>query len=169
MSNGTPLRACLADSSFITIAIDPIWELACSAQPEGGTPTFMSPELLVPEAFSKTDATAMPQADIYAFGLVIYQVCKQDCRFLSFSRILSPGPYGRSSIPWYSAIGVGISRTPWGTPGQTKERLGHRVFRFAVEFHPTLLGSRDETATKGWGGCCATSGSSGQLGRAHAT
>jgi len=29
--------------------------------------------------------------------------------------------------------------TPWGTPGQTRECLGNRVFRLTVGFHRTLL------------------------------
>jgi len=36
---------------------------------------FMSPELLIPEEFGIEDALPTPQADIYAFGLVIFQVC----------------------------------------------------------------------------------------------
>ena len=66
----------------MTIAIDPIQKLSCSAHAEGGTITFMSPELLVPEEFGKKDAASTPQADIYAFGLVIYQVCEQACGYL---------------------------------------------------------------------------------------
>jgi len=34
----------------------------------------MSPELLIPEEFDREDALPTPQADIYAFGLVIFQV-----------------------------------------------------------------------------------------------
>ena len=78
----------------MTIILDPVQKLSCSAQAEGGTMTFMSPKLLVPEEFGKKDASPTPQADVYAFGLVIYQVCEQDCSYLSVLRILSPGPYG---------------------------------------------------------------------------
>jgi len=55
---------------------DPVQKLSCSARLEGGTWQFMSPELLVPEEFGKEDALPTPQADIYAFGLVIFQVCE---------------------------------------------------------------------------------------------
>ena len=40
----------------------------------GHAATFMSPELLTPEEFGKEDAVPTPQSDVYAFGLVIFQV-----------------------------------------------------------------------------------------------
>jgi len=36
--------------------------------------TFMSPELLIPEEFGIKGVVPTTQADIYAFGLVIFQV-----------------------------------------------------------------------------------------------
>ena len=58
----------------------------------------MSPELLVPEEFGRKGAEPTPQADIYAFGLVIFQVREQDRGYRPFmdifSCILSPGSYG---------------------------------------------------------------------------
>ena len=74
MSNDIPPRACLADFGFTTTVLDPIQPMACSAQLEGGTMRFMSPELLVPQEFGKKSAVPTPQADIYAFGLVTFQV-----------------------------------------------------------------------------------------------
>lgn len=59
----------------MTIILDPAYKLSCSAQAEGGTMTFMPPELLIPDRFGKEYAPPTPQADVYAFGLVIYQVC----------------------------------------------------------------------------------------------
>ena len=47
-------------------------------QVEGSTKPFMSPELLAPGRFNMKEAKPSPQADIYAFGMVIFQVCKQD-------------------------------------------------------------------------------------------
>jgi len=76
VSNGFPPRACLADFDFITAILDPNQALSCSAQREGGTMQFMSPELLVPEGFGRGGRVPTPQADIYAFGLVIFQVRK---------------------------------------------------------------------------------------------
>jgi len=55
---------------------------------------FMAPELLVPEKYGKEDSIPTPQADIYAFGLVIFQVCEQYHGYLSFSYVLSLGPHG---------------------------------------------------------------------------
>jgi len=78
----------------MTTITDTLQKSSCSAQAEGGTMVFMSPELLIPEEFGKTDALSTPQADVYAFGLVIYQVCERDRMYRSFLRMLSPGSYG---------------------------------------------------------------------------
>ena len=75
MSNDTPPRACLADFGFMTMVLDPNKPMSCSMQLEGGTITFMSPELLVPSMFGIKNPIPTPEADIYAFGLVILQVC----------------------------------------------------------------------------------------------
>ncbi|KAF9641863.1 kinase-like protein, partial [Thelephora ganbajun] len=81
MSNGTPPRACLADFGFMTMVLDPNQPMSCSAQLEGGTVTFMSPELLMPSHFGIKDSVPTPQADVYAFGLVIYQVLTGELPF----------------------------------------------------------------------------------------
>ena len=79
MSNDTPPRACLADFGFTTTVPDPVNPMSCSTQLEGGTRVFMSPELLVPSKFGLKDTIPTPQADIYAFGIVIFQVCGWNC------------------------------------------------------------------------------------------
>lgn len=68
VSNDNPPRACLGHSGFATMILDP------DAQLEGGTMMFMPPELLAP---SRYGPVATPEADTYAFGLVIFQVRKQ--------------------------------------------------------------------------------------------
>ena len=77
MSDDVPPRACLADFGFMSVVPDPVQPIAHSAQLEGGSMTFMSPELLVPEEFGKKNAVPTPQSDVYAFGLVIFQVSEQ--------------------------------------------------------------------------------------------
>jgi len=139
MSNDAPPRACLADFGFMSVVPDPSRK-SRSVRLEGGAMTFMSPELLIPEEFGRKCADPTPQSDIYAFGLVIFQVCRQDYRYLPYSCTLSPGPHRRNPVWRYSAIGAGIPRTSWGAPGETRERFSHRVFRFVVGFHSTLLG-----------------------------
>jgi len=74
VSNDAPPRACLAGFGFMTPVADPDQQMARSAQLEGGMMTFMSPELLIPDLFGKEGAAPTPQSDIYAFGMVIYQV-----------------------------------------------------------------------------------------------
>ena len=77
ISNDTPPRACLADFGFITTILFPDQKLSESAQMEGGTMAFTAPELLVPHKFGKKEAMPTTQADIYSFGLVIFQVLEQ--------------------------------------------------------------------------------------------
>ena len=66
----------------MNMVLDPDQPVAYSAQLEGGTTTFMSPELLAPQRFGMTVSTPTPEADIYAFGLVIFQVRERDRRYL---------------------------------------------------------------------------------------
>ena len=74
ISNDSPPRACLADFGFMTMTLEfhrePIaWMGLDPAM------MFMSPELLVPSKFGFTESIPTPEADIYAFGMVIHQVC----------------------------------------------------------------------------------------------
>jgi len=85
MSNDTPPRACLADFGFMTVVLDPKQPMSCSAQLEGGTMTFMAPELMVPSKFGFKDSMPTSEADVYAFGLLLFQVCKQDREYLPFT------------------------------------------------------------------------------------
>ena len=100
MSNDDPPRACLADFSLVTTILNPDQKLSCSEQLTGGTTKFKSPELLVPGAFGRGDATPTPQSDIYAFGLVIFQVRRQDLvsMYWLFLCVLSSDPQGRIPI-----------------------------------------------------------------------
>jgi len=87
MSNDSPPRACLADFGFMTMVLDPNQPMSPSMQLEGGTVMFMAPELLVPWEFGFTESIPTPEADIYAFGLVIYQVCNHDRGYPPFAYI----------------------------------------------------------------------------------
>ena len=64
----------------MTMVLDPGNPMSCSAQLEGGTKMFMSPEFLVPSKFGFKDSIPTPQSDIYAFGMVIFQVCRENHR-----------------------------------------------------------------------------------------
>lgn len=91
MSNDTPPRACLADFGFMSMVLDPDHPMSCSAHLEGGTLMFMSPELLRPQEFGMKHSIPTIQSDIYAFGLVMFQVCETDRRIrwlLALSRSL---------------------------------------------------------------------------------
>ncbi|KAF9789265.1 kinase-like domain-containing protein [Thelephora terrestris] len=81
MSNDTPPCACLADFGFMTMVLDPSQPMSCSVQLEGGTTMFMPPELLVPSRFGIKNPIPTPEADVYAFGLVIFQVLTGEMPF----------------------------------------------------------------------------------------
>ena len=87
MSNDNPPRACLTDFGFMTIAFDFCQPMAPHMEPGGSTAMFMSPELLVPSKFGLTKSVPTPEADIYAFGLVIHQVCNHDRGYPPFTQI----------------------------------------------------------------------------------
>ena len=107
MSNDMPPRACLADFGFMTMVLSPGQPMSCSEQLEGGTLVFMSPELWMPSKFGAENSVPTPEADVYAFGMVIFQVCERDLRYRQ-GFILHLGPYGRNPIPRCLANGVRI-------------------------------------------------------------
>jgi serine/threonine protein kinase len=106
MSNDEPPRACLADFGFMAMVFDPEHPMSCSTQLEGGTLMFMSPELLVPQEFGMDKSIPTPQSDVYAFGLVIFQVCGIDHggehrRFVDIVQVLT----GEIPFPGHGAVG----------------------------------------------------------------
>jgi len=48
----------------------------------GGTTPFMAPELLSPGMFNKTSCRVSKEADAYAFGMVVLQVCLYHLTYL---------------------------------------------------------------------------------------
>jgi len=73
--NTNPVSACLADFGFMTIVYDPSLEMETSkSRAGGGTTPFMAPELLIPSRFGLDKCIHTKEADIYAMGMVIYQV-----------------------------------------------------------------------------------------------
>ena len=67
-----PVRACLADFGLSTLAPSPLGET--STITTGGTYRYMSPELLDPGDIEGKSARPTQPADIYALGMVIYEV-----------------------------------------------------------------------------------------------
>ena len=88
MNNERPPHACLASFGLMRMVLDPDQPTPYDVRPEGGTVRFMSPELLMPERFGFAESVPTPEADVYAFGLVIYQVCGQDRSYLPFTYIV---------------------------------------------------------------------------------
>ena len=82
MTNDTPPKACLADFGFTTMVLDPQNPMSSSATLEGGTMTFMAPEMLAPSRFGLKSSTPTQEGDIYAFALVVLQVFELSCGHL---------------------------------------------------------------------------------------
>lgn len=76
----TPPRARLADFGLSTLI--PNAQEAGTTVTSGGTPMFMAPELLCPATFNRTSSRPTQPADIYAFGMVIYEVLAGSQPFL---------------------------------------------------------------------------------------
>lgn len=74
MTNDIPPKSCLADFGFMTTVLNPQNPTSLRLTLEGGTITFMAPELLVPSRFGLKDSAPTQEGDIYAFALVILQV-----------------------------------------------------------------------------------------------
>ena len=72
ITNETPGRACLADFGLSTLTPSALGEK--STITAGGTPLYMAPELLNPDKYGEKNSRPTKPADIYAFGMVIYEV-----------------------------------------------------------------------------------------------
>ena len=93
ITNDTPPKACLADFGFTTMVLDPQNPMSSIFTLEGGTLTFMAPELLAPTRYGLKNAVPTKEGDIYAFGLVILQVavsCRRNLAvFLTICQVLT--------------------------------------------------------------------------------
>ena len=67
-----PTQACLADFGLSTLTPSAPGEM--STITAGGTPLYMAPELLNPDKYGEKNSRPTKPADIYAFGMVIYEV-----------------------------------------------------------------------------------------------
>ena len=116
----------------MTMVLDPNKPMSSSAQLEGGTMAFMSPELLIPSLFNVKKAVPTTESDIYAFGLVIFQVCANHrvCLTLAYAVQVLTGeipfrgirtsdlgflvPRGRRPDKPTNASAIGFSDPLWG-------------------------------------------------------
>lgn len=110
---------------------------------------FMSPELLRPVSETGNQVSAM-EADIYAFGLAILQVCEEHYYCLLSIDLRYSGSYRETPVPYSSDTGVGILRHKWVPSRKTSRRFGHRLFGTTVGLDPTLLEPRDALATRSY-------------------
>ena len=73
----------------------------------GGTPRWMSPELLDPERFGASDDRPTKQSDCYAFGMVVYEVrivvtvpTLKKARLTHDQVLCGKPPYWEITNPW---------------------------------------------------------------------
>ena len=74
-------HACIADFGLLTIAPDQSNFISSISHSEGGTTQWMSPELLDPEKFGLDDSRPTKKSDIYALGMVVYEVLSGQAPF----------------------------------------------------------------------------------------
>ncbi|KAF9646448.1 kinase-like protein [Thelephora ganbajun] len=75
IANGTPHRACLSDFGFSTPAPTPSFVMTSKEMNlSGGTTPYMAPELIYPGKYGLDRSRVSREADIYAFGMVVYEV-----------------------------------------------------------------------------------------------
>ena len=123
------------------MVLDPQNPMSCSVKLEGGTITFMAPELLAPSKFELKSAVPTREADIYAFGLVILQVIAHFRRLLVFLDI-SLGPNGRVPVPEHQATGTLAPRHSRCPARSTRKCGEYRDLRLLVGTHEEVLESR---------------------------
>jgi len=63
----------LADFGLLTIISDPTNHLSSSTDAHGGTPRWMSPELIYPQEYGLEKSQPTKHSDCYALGMVIFE------------------------------------------------------------------------------------------------
>lgn len=70
-------RAVIADFGLVAIvSTSSVVTLATSVLAVGGSERWMAPELLYPEKYGLSHSIPSKESDIYAFGMLIYEVCR---------------------------------------------------------------------------------------------
>ena len=79
MANDALPMACLVDFGFTSVVLDPPDPMSSNLTLEGGTLTFMAPELLAPPKLGLKGSVPTQQGDITPFGLAMLQVFLSCC------------------------------------------------------------------------------------------
>ena len=115
ISDSPPPHAMLADFGSA-------WPLATPAEmpdegelEERGTPSFMAPELLLPTKFGLEKTRPSKEADVYAFGMTMYQVLtgKRPFRPMRNAGIVRAVILGERPAKPENAEEVGMTDTLW--------------------------------------------------------
>ena len=147
VTNDTPPTACLSDFGFTTVALGSRNPMSSSVTLEGGTPTFMAPELLVPPKFGLNNAVPTQEGDVYAFGLVILQVSMLYYPHPPVFPDVSSGLDRRATTSRYQRHGTRVSHLVWRSTGEACKCGGYRYLRVPVGTHPKVLGWRQNAKT----------------------
>jgi serine/threonine protein kinase len=142
-----PPTTCLADFGLTTMVFDPQLSMSSSQTVQGGTLTFMAPELLAPSHYNLTSSTPTQEADIYAFGLVILQVIALHYLNLLVFLSVQLGPDREVAISSLQAPGTCVPRFARLPPRTPYECKGYRDFGFLVGAYSEVLGRRGGTET----------------------
>lgn len=110
-----PPRACLADFGLSTFIPNTPWGRSTSTA--GGTPLYMAPELLAPGTFGLAASRPTQPADIYALGMVVYEVLTgfdpfYDLNLGPFEIVLRVSAGKRPTKPG-NAEGIGFGSGTW--------------------------------------------------------
>ena len=101
--------------------------------------------------FGFTGLIPTVEADVYAFGLVIYQVCDHDRDHSLFTYIFQVLT-GRLPFPGLGMAEIAMNVVLGARPIKPENALQPSGFLIHYgEFRPTLLGWRDGATTKGCG------------------
>ena len=112
-------HACIADFGLLTILSGQVGFISSISHKEGGTPQWMSPELLDPGKFGLKDSRPTKELDYYAVGMMTYRVLG-----------------GRAPFPWCQITVLILKVMDGERPGKSQGVRGAR-------FTEKRLGSLD--------------------------
>jgi len=117
IKNGATPKACISDFGFSSVAPTASFAMPASVDENKGTWSHMAPELLFPEKFGLPDGRISKQADIYAFGMVVYEVLTGRIPFTGegrwFAEIIMRVMEGKRPSKPENADDIGFGRGTW--------------------------------------------------------
>lgn len=100
---------------------------------------FMAPELLAPSRYGLKVSVPTQKADVYAFGLVVFQVIALYHHNLLVFLDIQPGPDGRATVSGLQAPRTPILCLARCPSKETPKCKGNRNFQLLVVAHGNVL------------------------------